>query len=71
MTRSTMPRVLWAALGAVAIVLGATGCEQKPSVHSWADVPEAKKKGKFEIGPGKAAPKGRPAAAAGSHAKPR
>jgi len=66
MKRSTQQRVVWAALGTVAIALAAPGCSQSPPHHTMADVPEAKKKGKFEFGSLKDAPKGRRSPAAGS-----
>jgi len=66
MKRSTLQGILWPAVGAVAIAVAAPGCSESPTHHSLADVPEAKKKGKFEIGPLKDAPKSRTSPAAGS-----
>ncbi len=46
MKTSTVLRVFWAAVGTVAIALANPGCSDS-STHNMADVPEAKKKGKF------------------------
>ncbi len=66
MKRSTLQGILWTALGAVAIAVAAPGCSESPTHHTWAEVSEAKKKGKFDSGPLKEAPKGRTSPAAGS-----
>jgi hypothetical protein len=67
----TTAQVLLTALCAGALALAIPGCSQEPTVHKLADVPEAKKKGKFESGPLKSELKGRPAAKAGAQAKSR
>ena len=69
MKRLTMKRVFRAAVGAVAIAVACPGCSQSPEHHTWAEVSEAKKKGKFEIGPLKDAPKARTSPAAGTGKK--
>jgi len=66
MKRATMPRIFLPALGSVAIAVAASGCSPSPTHHTLAEVSEAKKKGKFETGPPKDAPNGRPSPAAGS-----
>ena len=61
----------WGALITVAITIAVAGpgCSQSPEHHTRAEVSEAKKKGKAEIGPLKDAPKGRTSPAAGSRTK--
>ncbi len=66
MKRETMQAIPWAVVGVVAIAIATPGCSESPTHHTWAEVSEAKKKGKFEYGPLKDAPKGRPSPAAGS-----
>ena len=71
MRQLTTAQVLVSALCAGALAMGTMGCSRQPEVHKWADVPEAKMKGKFEIGPLKSEMKGRPAAQAGARTKSR